>query len=319
MDETTNTIDPPGNVTGGSDAGSTDQGTTQTPPATTPGDANATGSTSDGNSFGDFIPAEYKDRGWAKNFEGKPLDDFFKSYDNAQTTIGKLNNEFRVPGENASQEQIQQFRKAMGVPETPDAYVMPEVQWADNEKVSGDFLKQTRTPEFENDLKQLALKAGLTPKQWSELSEGYDRTFAKHHAKQLEERAKAVNQISEDFSVEAELLWGDKTDQVLDDVKRIVDKYADKSKPHIADMPNKYLLMMSEVIERFRRDVMPEDRFRESFPVRANADSSTRDGLRKQAQALMSNPDYLKDPSSPKGKEIQAEIDRLYNEMAKFR
>lgn len=285
------------------------------------GSSTDTSSGSNKQAFIDSLSANYGSKEWFRNIADKedPLSELVKQYEHGQSQIGKMANEFRVPGDNATPEQIAAYHKAIGVPETPDAYAMPEIQWSDAEKVSGEFLKSTRVPEFEAELKQLAHKVGLTPKQWSQLAEGYDRTFVKFHGQQLDAKAAADNELSEDFSREAENLWGNKTDQVLSDVRRIVEKYAQKSAPHLNDMPNKYLLMMAETVNGLIKDLMTEDAFRKEFPEQPSADNSSREGLINQAKALMMKPEYLQNPNSKQGREIQGQIDRLFDEAAKFK
>jgi len=312
------------------DAGTTnDVGSgVDTPADSGSGAGSTTDTTSSGNgavdnkqAFIESLSANYGSKEWFKNIAAKddPLGELVKQYEHGQSQIGKMANEFRVPGDSATPEQLAAYHKAIGVPETPDAYAMPEIQWSDTEKVSGEFLKSTRVPEFEAELKQLAHKAGLTPKQWNMLAEGYDRSFVKFHGQQLDARAAMDAEITEEFNREAEALWGSKTEQVKADVMRVIEKYAQKSAPHLNDMPNKYLLIMAETVNGLIKDLMTEDTFRKEFPEQPSADNSSREGLISQAKALMMKPEYLQNPNSKQGRDIQQQIDRLFDEAAKFK
>lgn len=87
------------------------------------GEENAT------NTSGFEIPEEYKDKGWAKVFGDKSGDDlkaaFFKSYDSAQTTIGKRVEDFLANNDLKQLGNYEEIKKTLTSQLMPE-YTTPE-------------------------------------------------------------------------------------------------------------------------------------------------------------------------------------------------
>lgn len=137
-----------------------------------------------------------------------------KSYINAQTLVGKKG--VILPGENATEDDWNQFYGAIGRPETPDKY---------------EIAKPSELPEgfpyvedIEKNFKDVAHKMGLTPNQVKGLYDWYMKMdvdlfqTAQNHLKQQGE------------SLEAELRkeWGMAYDQKAELAKRAAKQFADE-------------------------------------------------------------------------------------------
>lgn len=96
--------------------------------------------------------AAYK--GFLEKFGDKAPDDVAKAYLNLEHLAhGKTDGMVRVPGADASAEEVAAYRKAVGVPAKPEEYALPEVQ--------GVEYDQSRVQTFF----QEAHRLGLTPTQ----------------------------------------------------------------------------------------------------------------------------------------------------------
>jgi len=98
------------------------------------------GSDSDNSQGSDFaIPEEYKEKGWAKFFDGKTGDelksDFFRSYDNSQTLIGKKVEDYIKTTDLKSLDNYEEIKEALTkqignqveVPENVEGYAFNDI------------------------------------------------------------------------------------------------------------------------------------------------------------------------------------------------
>lgn len=105
------------------------------------------------------IPDEYKDRGWASKIQS--ADDLFKSYDNAQTLIGKR--PAGIPTKDASDAEWDAFYKAAGRPDEPI------YEFSDPEGLPEDM----DLSDFKAKASELFHKAGLNQRQAQALLNNY--------------------------------------------------------------------------------------------------------------------------------------------------
>lgn len=89
------------------------------------------------------VPEEYKDRGWARCFEGKSGDDlkaeFFKSFDNSQSLIGKKVEDFLATTDLKQLSNYEEIKKNLS------NQLVPELQVPENasDYALGDLIKET--------------------------------------------------------------------------------------------------------------------------------------------------------------------------------
>ncbi len=89
------------------------------------------------------VPEEYKDRGWARCFEGKSGDDlkaeFFKSFDNSQSLIGKKVEDFLATTDLKQLSNYEEIKKNLS------SQLVPELQVPENasDYALGDLIKET--------------------------------------------------------------------------------------------------------------------------------------------------------------------------------
>ena len=110
------------------------------------------------------IPADYKDGGYWKNFENKPLGDVLKSYGEAQKYMGAS---VRVPTDENDTDGWNKVYSKLGRPESPDKYdvklpAIPGFQWSE-ESLKG--------------VKEVAHKHGVSGKALNEIIGWYGQNL----------------------------------------------------------------------------------------------------------------------------------------------
>jgi len=175
----------------------------------------------------------------------------FKSFDEmakAHLELEKrLGSEVRVPGTDASEEELAAYRKAIGVPESPDKYVFDDLP----ELPPGYSYDDASL----NDYKAMAHKMNLTPEQAQGLARWQNEKLAAG-MKQAEE-AKAIaaadaRRAKESLVTSLRRELGSGFDSELDHAVRFVSKYdalipglkADLDRTGFGDSPSGIRLMM---------------------------------------------------------------------------
>jgi len=115
-----------------------------------------------GSSFHDQLPEDLRDDPSLQDIED--VGSLAKSYVHAQRMVGK--DKLAMPGEDATQEEIDEFYNKLGRPETPDAYELPETPEDADPRFAPD-------EEFVGNFKEAAHKMGLTAQQTKDLYEWY--------------------------------------------------------------------------------------------------------------------------------------------------
>lgn len=111
----------------------------------------------------EFIPESYRESGWAKKYS--TADDFFKGIDNMAKLVGQkqIIQGISLPGEDATEDQMNDFYSKIGRPESADKYVF------DESKLPEGIDYEAEKKSFSD----IAYKIGLTSKQTKELFNVY--------------------------------------------------------------------------------------------------------------------------------------------------
>jgi len=141
------------------------------------------------------VPEAYQGKGWVEKI--KSSDDLWKSLDNAQSLIGRKT----IPAADAPEAEWEKFYSAVGRPESPDKYELPDVEGIPE----GVDLSQ-----FKQKAASIAHSVGLTPKQANKLWDLY-----------LKEELSAVStgkensrKLDAEFDALVSERWGDRWDAV---------------------------------------------------------------------------------------------------------
>lgn len=124
------------------------------------------------------LSPEFQNHPEVQKFSGKPLDELVKSHINAQSLIGKKTIEkevipdglVKIPGADASKDDREAFFKAMGVPEKPEDYPVPDFSDLYESLPGGKDWKPDA--KMEAWFRQQSVELGLTPEQFGKLYKG---------------------------------------------------------------------------------------------------------------------------------------------------
>lgn len=144
--------------------------------------------------------------------EVRDLAGLARSYANAQKLIGKKTIN-AIPGEDATPEEIQKFRQALGVPEKPEDYQLEKPA----DLPEGMEYDENLQAEFA----QKAHEAGIPPKQAQQLLDWFNEKGKETFENVGQSRQQAVEQAEAELKKE----WGQAYKQNLTLANRAVEKF----------------------------------------------------------------------------------------------
>lgn len=167
------------------------------------------------------IPETYKDKSWAKNI--KSQEDLFKSYDNAQSLIGKKT--IGMPDfEKATDEELKEYYSKTAPADIKD-YEFGEIADSDKE-FFGSLFKEN----------------GLNKRQAKDIYNKYMEYSNQYRS-------------DDDFQSELKNRFGENSIKTLDETKSFLNKYLGNEDKNILDkMPNKVVGMMLEFANNVKKD-----------------------------------------------------------------
>jgi len=231
------------------------------------------------SSLEDLLPDEYE--GLSKKY--KTPEDLAKAY---QSLSQKLSSTARVPGPEASSEEWDSFYQKLGRPETPHGYDLPE----------GEKERNVLDP-----LTKAAHVAGLTKKQWSQLSPVAQEQLVRDDAAEKEQLDKA----REEWQEGARRRYGEQLEEKLAMAKRSLDTLTNEN-PDIQQVLSKTGLVdhpaiLDMMIER--GNAMSDD----STPTNAVSETGGETDPMKIAQKIRS---MMKEPAHTDPRHKDAEVHR---------
>jgi hypothetical protein len=260
------------------------------------------------NSF--TIPDSYKDRGWVEKI--KSPDDLWKTLDNAQSLIGKR--PAGIPTNDASDDEWNQFYKAMGRPDEP------KYDFKDPEGLPEGF----DTSPFKEQAAQILHKAGLTPKQADKVYNEYLRLELESANKQGEQSTEQQESLDEQYDKLTKEHFGDDAEKYENLFKEDFAKHVPQSLKEtvgkLVDMPDVLTALMA-----YTKGKQAEiDRVKSEYGQEGNLSTGSQtsnqsiDDTRKELSTLRTS-QVAKDFTHPDNKqtmariqELQATIDRYY-------
>lgn len=247
----------------------------------------------------DLVPEAYREKPYMQKI--KDVDGLFKAFDNAQGLIGKRG--LQVPGEDASAEDWDNFYGELGRPKTPDEYDikvpddLPEGLTADEGRI-GEF-------------KKIAHSLGLNAKQVEGLVK-YDIERQKGALSETQEQVKQTQaQLDDEFDKLAAKTFGDNTDQVIENAKRLLNAHAPKSFANdIANLDNRSLVALAAVLDGVTRKYIAED-----SPIRGEAVAPpTQSEMLSEARELMQSEKY-RNPFHVEHDETKQRVQSIYQKL----
>lgn len=240
--------------------------------------------------FNEIIPAEYKDKPWIKDV--KDLPGLFKRTDGLLTEMGKR--PAGIPEDNAPEEKWTAFNKAFGVPEKPEDY-----------KLSPGTTEQPADPKFQEGIKSVFHKAGVSARQAKVLEAGYNDLVTAF----LKDAKGASEAQDADFEKITNSVFGERKAEALNGAKQLIMAHTPEAlKPHIEKLSNENLIILSGVLDAVRQQYISED----AMPRGGSAPMGMSQEQRQaKGRELMASKAY-QNPFDPEHEKVKAEVQRLY-------
>lgn len=266
-----------------------------------------------------MLPADLRDKPWAKDFAkaDDPWGALGKAYEGAQSLIGKKPEtqiQYTLP-ENATPEQVKQFRAAVGIPDTSEGYDVPTIDWGSDAeaKTIGELVASTRSDTFVNGLKAAALEAGIPAKAFSKLVEAHDKLFVESYKKVIADQNAAAATADQEFAT----LFNEKFGSDAKAAKQRVWKSLEATVPaefqaDIDSLSPRQMVALSLFAEGLNKQYGREDKIN----LRGQQNTSVQ-SLRDQRMVLLKeiSAKSLRDPDYDR---LKREIDELNRQMGEL-
>lgn len=255
----------------------------------------STDSTSEFN-FRDHISDEYKS---SKSLEPyKDLNGLVKSHIELNKTMGSS---IRVPGEEATPEELEKFYSKLGRPEAADKYEFSDL----GDMPEGLNISDERTNEF----KEIAHKLGLTAKQANELRTYYTN----QEIEQYKQGYVSEEQQEQDFISKGKEMFGDKYDAIMQNTSKLIaENLPEEQRDVLNKLDNEQLLTVSKILNNINGKFMKPDTISSNYrPADTVQDQkNTLQSLREKQKTI--------DVFHPEYETIQSKIKELYAKGVKL-
>jgi len=145
------------------------------------------------------IPEPYQGKDWAKSI--KTADDLWKLTDNAQSLIGKR--PAGIPSSDAPDEEWNKFYNALGRPEKPDLYQLPDIE---------GLPEGADLSPYKQKAASIAHEVGLSPKQAEKLWNLYIKEELGAVSKTKEAQEAKQKELDAEYDKITAEVFGDKYD-----------------------------------------------------------------------------------------------------------
>lgn len=264
--------------------------TTKSDPAAAPSAPSAPQTTA----WYESLPDELKSHGGLTQFKDVPS--LAKSWVHAQGALSKKG--IIPPGQNASEEEWSGFYKQLGQPEL--------------EKYNLDLPKEGVNEEVVNKFKGVMHKAGLLPKQASELV----KAFVQHEQELIAKRQVEQKQKMEDGFKAIKKEWGDGYDKNINAAKMLVDQIEDPElQSHVRGLGTDPVVV--KALAHLSSKLLGEDKLRGDG---AGKFGQTPDELQSEIEKIMGEPSHpYFNRNHPGHDRAVSEVAGLYQALEKSR
>lgn len=240
-----------------------------------------------------LIPPQHKDKPWANEVKDVPT--LFDMLDNQKTELSKRPG--GIPHDNATDADWEKFNAQLGVPDDASKYEF-------NPAEGQEFTDQDKA--YQDKLRPLLQKAGITPRQLAILTPGMD-ALTKEFA---EESSASAKQTDEEFIAITDKIFGDRQPEVMRTSKLLIDKYAPQElRNHIDTLDNKSLATMASVIDGIRKDHIAPDQL-PTGPVGGTTVTSEQENRSKGMEIMGS--DAYRNPFHPGHDDAVQKVQQLF-------
>ena len=264
--------------------------------------------------FDKVVPAAYKDKEWVKNLQKTqdPTSEFFKQFEHAQSLIGSRQG-IQVPPADATPEQVKAYHKALGVPDDVKGYEAKPVEWSAEEKQLGEVVAKSIDSKLLDEMKQVALEAGTTPKAFQKMFEGYQKALVKTQKEMIIAAQQQQQADSVDFDKQADQWFGTEKAQVMDRGKRLLDENVPpQMKALLARQTNESLMLLAATLNGIHNKYIKED----GFNTGVGTQSSQASGMAARQQLIaMQQTEAYRNPMHPDHDSVVKKINEGYKAL----
>jgi hypothetical protein len=252
------------------------------------------------------IPEAYAEKGWASKI--KTQDDLFKQIDNLDSMVGKR----QTPGDDAPDEEWDEFFGKIGKPESPDKYELSEPEGIDPEVIPQDFRSKAQ---------KIMHESGLTQKQANKLYQKFLQAEMESAGQTKEAYAAHQKQLDEQFDSITTELFGDKFEEASARVQNVIkDTVPEKLVPYLQSLSETNPQALASVIaltdgllkqiDNIKSEYGAED----SLGSGGQTQATNKDDVVKKLTEAKAKARKL-DPFSPERKQTDKEIDELRKQL----
>lgn len=270
-------------------------------------------------SFIDSIQPEYREAIWAQNFAkaDNGVHELAKAYANAESVLGKKSTGIEVPAADAAPGAIKAFHKALGVPEDVKGYEYTGIDVSkEPETVQKVLGEATKDQTFVTAMKDVALKAGITPAQFNAMATAFDSSRLEQIRTMVTgaeaAQAAAATQQIEKFSG----IFGDRADAV----KRTAADIIGKVVPQAARDTNDPAIQLFAALDFINTKLYANDTVNPAGQTNITGSGGSVEGIRAKIDELRDRKDasgktIYGNEFNPANKALSQEIDALYIQL----
>ncbi len=270
--------------------------------------------TGDGDGGGDgtgevkfAVPDTYANEGWAKDLKSYP--EVWTKLAGSEKLIGQRDEgKISLLKENATSEETDAFYKAVGRPDSADAYKF------DREGQSEEF-KKFNSDEMDIAVKGIFHKYGLSSNQVLGIQKDYEAMLETEISKKFDEQGK----YDTDFEEMTTKAFGNDKDTIIESSKVLLENFAPEGfGDHIKNLDNESLTVIAGVLNNVKKTYISEDAFAGLIKGSTGAGGGgTEQELRTEARNLMASKEWT-DPFNPKNKEVREQVDEIYRKVGEM-
>lgn len=264
--------------------------------------------------FMDIVPTDYKEKSWVQDIAKAedPYSAFFKTYENAQSKIGEKAGGIQPLAADATPEQVKAYYKQLGAPDSFEGYDYngPDLSKEDEriQKAAGAM----RDDNVLKSMKEIALNAGLTTKQFNDLASAFDGlqvTKIKEMIagaegvtqKQIEAKRQTFNEIFGDKA--------DKAEQISrDTAKKVFPESVQKS----GDVEIALAYALNFINDKLYKNDTIATQAAAGAPAEDKASISAKIAQLRSTVDPATGKNLFRDTMNRKGDSIRAQVDELY-------
>lgn len=306
----TTAVDAGASSTETANAGIAAAGFSVNPGPDNPPDTSALDSARD--SFEKLVPESMRSEDWFKNTmksETPPMENMIKQYKDTFAMVGKS---LKIPTETATPEEIKNFNKALGVPDTTESYTMPQIDWGDDKEL-GAQIESAIDENYLKGMKEVALEAGITNKQWQKIVAGNNKlALALTKADQAKNiQTREANRA--DFAEKAKAQYGDRWEGVMESSWRIINQTIPPEMVSlIPSLDNNARMILAASINEIKNRYISADSF-STKQNQANTSILTAQDLKAQGEELMMSKEF-NDPNHARHKEVYDKVQSIFRD-----